>query len=143
MSSWWNDYDLKAHLVGKVIIAIYSDRENDSTAENLWFVCRDGTVIQAVTDGDCCSHTWFEAFIGLPDILFAPVTEVNNLDLPGVEQPEESWEFIQVYGLEIRTTNGVATIEYRNSSNGYYGGSCNASEVDPGSQDFSKLTQEA
>lgn len=38
-------------------------------------------------------------------------------------------ECIQYYGYEIITDKGSAKLEFRNSSNGYYGGSMTASKV--------------
>ena len=35
---------------------------------------------------------------------------------------EDDYECIKVYGIKITTNMGVTNIEFRNSSNGHYGG---------------------
>lgn len=84
------------------------------------FICTDGEHVMKV-DGDCCSQSWIES-VELPALGFpCLVTDVQDLDLP---QPEDSDDFecLQVYGLKISTTSGDIVIDYRNESNGYYGG---------------------
>ncbi len=54
------------------------------------------------------------------------MVKVEEVDLP------ESWytshpgpkeeECLQKYGVNIQTTGGTGTIDFRNESNGYYGG---------------------
>jgi len=85
------------------------------------FQTTDGDIV-AYADADCCSHTWVE-HIELPALGFpALVTEARDLDLnkPGVDDPE--LEYVQFYGFKVSTTRGDIVIDYRNSSNGYYGG---------------------
>jgi hypothetical protein len=74
-------------------------------------------------DADCCSHTWIES-IELPALGFpAVVTEVKDLDLCRESESNEEHECLRFYGARIDTDRGSIDIEYRNSSNGYYGGS--------------------
>lgn len=61
---------------------------------------------------------------------------IVELDLPlGPGRPEhpadDEYEndYLQYYGVQINTDKGAFTLEYRNSSNGYYGGSLGESEV--------------
>lgn len=90
--------------------------------EAIRFLIDGGDPIVARCDADCCSHTWIE-HVELPALGFpAKVLAIADLDLPGVPDPSE-YEVIQVYGLKITTDKGDLIIEYRNSSNGYYGGS--------------------
>lgn len=104
-------------IIGKIVIAIQI--ADDKKA--LRFVTPDGDVI-ARTDGDCCSASWVESvdlpFKGLP----ATVLDVVNLDLSSANEEREYGELVQHYGCEIKTDKGAITIEYRNESNGYYGG---------------------
>jgi hypothetical protein len=82
----------------------------------------EGESIVAKTDGDCCSYTWIE-HVELPAKGFpAKVLSVEALDLPGSVDNSEDYECLQVYGLKIITESGDFVIDYRNSSNGYYGG---------------------
>lgn len=76
-------------------------------------------------DGDCCSTSWFES-----------VTNQENLAgekiIGMVEKPETEDEgaingdddCVKVYGYTLITAKGHIDVEFRNSSNGYYGGSC-------------------
>jgi len=82
----------------------------------------DGTVAAGKTDGDCCSYTWIE-HVSLPAMGFpATITDWRDLDLDRADQDDDG-DVIAFYGLEIVTDRGSLVIDYRNSSNGYYGGS--------------------
>lgn len=79
--------------------------------------------IIARTEGDCCSVSWIE-HVELPAGGFpAVVHEVQDLALPGSCEDHPIYDCLQVYGLKITTDKGDMVIDYRNSSNGYYGGS--------------------
>ena len=87
----------------------------------LLFDCDDGDHVVRV-DGDCCSNTWVEG-VELPALGFpATVTEVNDLNMPddGSEQAQSGE--LAFYGCQIKTDKGEIVIDYRNESNGYYGG---------------------
>lgn len=81
--------------------------------------------IIGVCDADCCSETWIE-HIELPPLGFpCKIFAAFNLQMPD-ERPSrdnEPQEFIVFYGLKLITDRGEIIIEYRNASNGYYGGS--------------------
>lgn len=82
----------------------------------------DAGDVVARADGDCCSHTWVES-IALPALGFpALVQTVADLDMPDLGSPDE-YECIAYYGCKIVTDKGEIIIDYRNESNGYYGGS--------------------
>lgn len=105
-------------LIGKVLsqIKIAEDKEA------LLFVFEDGTSLKVLCDADCCSHTWVE-HIELPALGFPCfVTSVEDLELPGSDDNHPEYDCLQVYGTKISTTKGDIVIDYRNSSNGYYGG---------------------
>jgi hypothetical protein len=89
----------------------------------------EGEEIVAQCDADCCSYTWIEHVetCSLP----ATVTAVEDIELPeqgadgkqgGVNGPS-STDAVAFYGLRITTDKGYIIIDYRNDSNGYYGGS--------------------
>ena len=91
--------------------------------EAIRFLIEGGEPIVAKCDADCCSHTWVE-HIELPAMGFpAKVLSVADLDLPGSVEDHPDHDCLQVYGLKITTDKGDLIIDYRNSSNGYYGGS--------------------
>ena len=89
----------------------------------LLFQTTDGEVVARV-DGDCCSRTWVEN-VELPAMGYpATVQAVEDLPLPdaAVGGPDEG-TLVQFYGCRIATDKGYIDIDYRNESNGYYGGS--------------------
>lgn len=102
--------------VGKIInsIKIASDKEA------LLFICEDGEYT-VMCDADCCSHTWIE-HMELPALGFpAKVMSQEDLEMSeGVDHPE--YDYLQFYGHKMTTDRGEIVIDYRNSSNGYYGG---------------------
>jgi len=90
----------------------------------LVFEFEDGGKAEFTAEGDCCSHSWFEH-------LEAPDT-VEGLEVLAVEDQrmEHGWDgeedmgdYLQSYQTILRLNNGESIkVEYRNSSNGYYGG---------------------
>lgn len=103
------------YLLGKTILKLELADDNKA----LRFTCTDGEHI-ARTDGDCCSDSWVEG-IELPALGFpCLVLDMIELDMP--EAPETDYGCIATYGLKIVTDRGDMVIDYRNSSNGYYGG---------------------
>jgi len=104
-------------LVGKTLNNIKI--ADDSKA--ILFQITSGDVI-AKTDGDCCSSTWVENIEVTIKKFPAQVLSVEYLDLPGSLRDDENYECLQVYGCKIETDQGTIIIDYRNSSNGYYGG---------------------
>ncbi len=108
------------YLVGKTILDMKI--ANDQGA--LLFVTDAGDCVVRA-DGDCCSHTWIED-VELPALGFpAKVLSVSDLDMPdgSPTKTEHYEEEMSYYGCKIVTDRGEIIIAYRNSSNGYYGGS--------------------
>jgi len=104
-------------LIGKTLtgIKIADDKEA------ILFQTADGDVI-AHCDADCCSHTWIE-HIDLPARGFpAMVQVVEDLEMPDLGDMD-GCDVVAYYGCRIVTSNGDIVIDYRNDSNGYYGGS--------------------
>lgn len=110
-------------LIGKTLtgMKIAVDRQA------LLFQTADGDLIVNV-DADCCSYTWVES-VELPALGFpALVTAVEDLSLPddtdkAASTFHENPEVLAFYGCKISTDRGEIVIDYRNDSNGYYGGS--------------------
>ncbi len=108
--------------------------------ESYLVLVTDDGEIQWDTDADCCSETWFADVVGVENLLGQPVlaaTETQDTvrydELAG-EEPDKPWEsrdprnrtrqeYDQIYGVTLTTPAGECDIIYRNSSNGYYGGS--------------------
>ena len=106
-------------LIGKLLTDLLIAKDKKA----LKFVTTEGDII-AKTEGECCSETWIE-HVEMPALGF-PCTVIAVEDVG--ECKEEEWingddERILFYGFKITTSSGDIVIDYRNSSNGYYGGS--------------------
>ena len=77
------------------------------------------------TDGDCCSETWFADITGVVSMLGGTVQTVEEVSMEGynVEDGRTRQDSDEAYGYKLTTDKGYADIVFRNSSNGYYGGS--------------------
>ena len=78
------------------------------------------------TDGDCCSESWFADIVGVVELLNAKVKSVSEISIENcgynVEDGRGRQDYDRAYGYKIITNKGYADIVFRNSSNGYYGG---------------------
>lgn len=108
----------KEHILeGKTIL----DIKIADDKEAIKFITNEGDVI-ARCDADCCSYTWVEE-IELPAGGFpAQVLKAEDLDLNKPDESNDEHECLAFYGFKISTDKGDIIIDYRNSSNGYYGG---------------------
>ena len=105
-------------LIGKLLTDLLIAKDKKA----LKFMTTEGDII-AKTEGECCSETWIE-HVEMPALGF-PCTVIAVEDIG--ECKEEEWingddERILFYGFKITTASGDIVIDYRNSSNGYYGG---------------------
>lgn len=87
--------------------------------ENLIFHLESGKVLKYWTEGDCCSHSWIEHITVPSDIEGQEIIGWDEKDLDTFEQ---DYSTIQVYQTSFVTSVGEIIVEYRNASNGYYGG---------------------
>lgn len=131
---------IRKALVGKTIVRI------DLAPERLSFVIQTTTgPVGFVVTADCCSTSWVDSIEGPDDLTGAEIIAVDMPDLEscgsdswrpdfygevGVERcknfPHSEYrspDCIKAYQTLLRTTKGTVAIEYRNNSNGYYGGS--------------------
>ena len=103
-------------LIGKTINALRIAEDKAA----LLFVTGEGE-IKVLCDADCCSFTWVE-HIELPALGFpAKVIKVEDLEMPDLGDMPEC-DVVAYYGCKITTDKGEIAIDYRNDSNGYYGG---------------------
>ena len=107
----------KNPLIGKTITGF--ELTNDRKA--MRFLVVDGEPIVAMCDADCCSETWVE-HISLPARGFpALVMEAGDIEMPDLgDMPDR--DVVAYYGFHLKTAKGDMVIDYRNDSNGYYGG---------------------
>ena len=112
---------LKPLLVDKTITAVEISGNNDV----LIFHLKDLPPVTVRAEGDCSSETWIES-IDTPKALRGKVLDVQNIDMPDLgnigTSKHPDVECVQYYGLKVVTTRGTTVIDYRNDSNGYYGG---------------------
>ena len=114
--------EIKDALMGKTIVAFDLDIEG----ERLILQLEDAPPVKLATYGDCCSHTWIES-IDAPAALLGTVQDVEDIEMPDLGNIDgtryQDVEVVRYYGLKITTNKGHVVIDYRNDSNGYYGGS--------------------
>lgn len=77
------------------------------------------------TYGDCCSESWFADITGVSAMIGGTVQAVEEVSMYdyNVEDGRTRQEYDEAYGYKLTTDKGYADIVFRNSSNGYYGGS--------------------
>jgi hypothetical protein len=109
----------KNPLVGKKVTAVYLAEDGGA----IRFDIEGGDPIVAHADGDCCSRSWIE-YVETPENLLGTVTAVEDIDLAKEGTwDKDGYEYVQFYGCKITTEKGSSLLDYRNESNGYYGGS--------------------
>jgi hypothetical protein len=108
-------------IIGEVIVALHLNKDNDE----LTFVSPT-TVYVYSSEGDCCSQSWIEHITVPSDIVGATITGKTEPELPAhdgtLPGPHPDHEELAIYHTAWQTTRGEIIAEYRNSSNGYYGG---------------------
>ena len=113
-------------LVGKILTGIDIDASNQ---EYLTVHTTEGDFNYAA-EGDCCSHSYFSEIMGVSFLDGEhKVKAVESIDLGAGVRKKDSDEEVRVYGIRLLfNDDGWSTesmiIVFRNSSNGYYGGSC-------------------
>lgn len=101
-------------LIGKTLTKV----ELASDKKAIRFTLDRETVV-AKCEGECCSVTWIESVEMPAGGLPAKILETNELDLPS---HDNDGDVVQLYGLKLTTDKGDLVLDYRNESNGYYGG---------------------
>lgn len=117
--------------VGKAIHNIRLNQEKDI----IDFFFEDGLSKRLGVEGDCCSHSWIEHLEIVPEPLAgARILSVEQRDMPPWDNHacdrEHDYgdrncthDVLTVYHTVFHTDRGDIVLEYRNDSNGYYGGS--------------------
>jgi hypothetical protein len=116
MENYYNEF------IGKFISGVYRDGK-DVVLEGV----REGLDIVLEPYGDCCSSTWIESIDIVENLLGATIQKIEDIDMPqkgNVGTLNHPYvDQVAYYGLRITTDKGVSVLDYRNDSNGYYGGS--------------------
>ena len=100
--------------------------------ERITFRFQDGSHRSFGVEGDCCSQSWIEHLDVPNDLVGAVITSVEDgggIPWDGHICLEEvnfsrscGHDHLQVYNTRFFTNRGTIVLEYRNDSNGYYGG---------------------
>lgn len=107
-------------------------------SSRITFVLENGAEIAYGVEGDCCSHSWIEHLDVPPYVIGETLTGVEDgggVPWDGHECVDRKYDddynvitegcghdSLQVYNTRFRTPKGDIVLEYRNDSNGYYGG---------------------
>lgn len=115
-----NDLDI---LIGKTIISVVLD-DNDG---EITFTTADRVYVFS-TDAECCSETWINSIDNVEALINNEVMFVSGREMEYDKQKhgfvgKSNTERVLVYTYDIITKKGACTIDFRNDSNGYYGGS--------------------
>ncbi len=116
----FESYDGLKPLAGETIKEVLLSGDGEYMA----FVTEDDTFVFHM-DGDCCSRSWVEHTSGLHELIGKEVLRIGSVDMSEFDKraSEDEWDdFIRHYKEFLKTRAGQFDIEYRNSSNGYYGG---------------------
>lgn len=105
-------------LIGKTIKTVWLAEDN----KTIKFDLADGTDIIARCDGDCCSSTWIENVENPEALIGAEVMGAVDIPMPDLSDQCPNRDVVRFYGFKISTPKGDCVIDYRNESNGYYGG---------------------
>jgi hypothetical protein len=110
---WPTELDV---LIGKKVESVWLNEDSD----HLLFKTNGGDFCFYCV-GECCSHSWIESIEDIESILGNEITEIVEHDISSGETEEH--ECLDVMNYDIKSLKGTCTIDFRNSSNGYYGGS--------------------
>ena len=105
-------------LVGTVVKEVYLD----SGTQHYMLFKTDLFDCAFIAEGDCCSESWFSAVAGLENLIGYKVREVVEVTMGSPADGKSRQECDQLYRITLVTKWGACDIEFRNSSNGYYGG---------------------
>ena len=110
-------------MIGKKLSSVFLSQDKSTIA----FSFQDGTEKRFGVMGDCCSCSWIEHLEMPGDIDGATLLSVNDSDEVitsdhNDHDEEHGDDCISVYNTRFATDRGEIVLEYRNSSNGYYGG---------------------
>ena len=105
----------KESLLNRKILSV----SKDIAGETFEIQFEDG-VVRFSVEGDCCSRSWIEHFEVPNDLSGSILLSVTENLMSSTN--DENDNNLKVYETRFRTNKGDIVLEYRNSSNGYYGG---------------------
>ena len=114
-------------LIGRRVDAIDVEK-----AKQEWIVFHtDAGPLCYHAEADCCSETWFSDIIGLEQLIGQKVSSVEEITIPDSVsglidrdgRGRQESDTLYGYLIENGSWRNGCKIFFRNSSNGYYGGS--------------------
>ena len=129
-------------LIGKTVTHLWVTDEEESL-----IFATDTGYIRWLTEGDCCSTSWWADVLGVDALIGGKVQSVEKVDLPEPQDERTRQEEDIAYGYKITTDKGICDLIFRNSSNGYYGGMMYESTSeepfsDPGNRGQQAITED-
>ena len=123
-------------LVGKTVKEVYLSYDGVT----IIFKC-DDEEIAYWAEGDCCSESWFNHITGIDNLIEGNAPVLRVVDKPEITGLKSTRQEVDIqYGYLIETRYGYCEIEFRNASNGYYGGWCQEI-TEGGSIDWEQMKQ--
>jgi len=117
--------------VGQTIEKVLRHQSNGSL---LFRINQKWYLAEAV--GECCSSSWFEHCDNAEAFDNAIFQEYFDFDQGSFEDNADYSNSIRINMLKFKTSKGYCTIEFRNSSNGYYSGYVVFTEMDFQPEDY-------
>jgi hypothetical protein len=127
-------------LIGRKILKVQLDAEK----VYLNFVTDIGNVTYGCF-ADCCSESWINHINGISELLGGTVQDADEVDffsLLQIEPEATRQEYDRVLFHRIKTEKGWCSFEFRNSSNGYYGGSLDKEDTLPDDVEMQDITDD-
>jgi hypothetical protein len=93
---------------------------------SLMLVATSGNIVRVELEGDCCSTSYFDDYskidaLGLMGERLMSIEDVSR-DTPEPDPVPHLDEAQEYHALIIKTDKQSITVDWRNESNGYYGG---------------------
>ena len=117
-------------LIGRKIVSVSKEAVTEEAVterkEEIFVIEFEDGKQRFLVEGDCCSCSWVEHLTVQDDLNSAMLISVEDQRIDSkCEEDHAEYDYLQVYETRFRTNRGDIVLEYRNSSNGYYGGSIN------------------
>ena len=114
-------------LVGKRVMSVRMNLSHDYVVFDL----ADGDKLVYAAVGECCSRSWFEHMEGADCLVGEIVTGVRVTSLPQ-QDSADGYDVTRIDNISVFTLRGRCVFDFRNESNGYYSGSADLCETEPG-----------
>lgn len=107
----------------------------DTAKEYIRFITNDDHIFLYEVYGDCCSSTWIEHITGIDFLLQGKISKIDNKNIgqkwleKNMHNDDNENLYRQYYMTTIYTHRGQCDIEYRNDSNGFYGGDLESKNI--------------